>query len=448
MLKTMLSDDPELDMLIQKETNRQAIGIELIASENFTPRGVLQALGSALTNKYSEGQSGRRYYGGNEVIDRIEDLTKSRALKAFNLDPENWHVNVQPYSGSPANFAVYTALLQPHDRIMGLDLPSGGHLTHGFTTPSGKRVSASSIFFESMPYQVYQDGPKAGLIDYDELAALAARFRPKLIICGASAYPRDIDYARFRGIADACGALLMADMAHISGFVATGLMSDPFQFCDVVTTTTHKTLRGPRAGMIFCRRKDNWPQKIDEAVFPALQGGPHNHQIAGIAFQLAQVMKPEFRDYMAQVRNNARVLATELISHGVRVSTDGTDNHIVLVNLSAQGITGSKVEKVCELVDISLNKNAVPGDKNAMNPSGVRIGTAAMTTRGCTGEHMTKIANFLMRAIKITQDGQAKYGVRLTEFLAGLGTDEGLQNKINDLKADVNEFSSELEWYY
>lgn len=444
----MLSDDPELDILIQKETDRQSMGIELIASENFTPRGVLQALGSVLTNKYSEGQSGRRYYGGNQIIDKIEDLAKSRALKAFNLDPATWHVNVQPYSGSPANFAVYTALLQPHDRIMGLDLPSGGHLTHGFTTPTGKRISASSIFFESMPYRVYQEGQKAGLINYDELAELADRFRPKLLICGASAYPRDIDYARFREIADACGALLMADMAHISGFVATGLMSDPFQFCDVVTTTTHKTLQGPRAGMIFCRRKDNWPQKIDEAVFPALQGGPHNHQIAGIAFQLAQVVKPEFREYMAQVRNNARVLATELISRGLRVSTDGTDNHIVLVNLSSQGITGTKLEKVCESVDISLNKNAVPGDKNAMNPSGVRIGTAAMTTRGCTEQHMTTIAEFLMRAIKITQDAQAKYGVRLTEFLSGLAADDTLQEKINALKADINEFSLGLEWYY
>jgi glycine hydroxymethyltransferase len=451
MLTANLQSDTELSCLIDEEYDRQFKGIELIASENFAPKGVLQALGSVLTNKYSEGQVGRRYYGGNSVIDKIESLAKQRALQAYRLDSEKWHVNVQPYSGSPANFAVYTALLRPHDRIMGLDLPSGGHLTHGFSLPNGKRVSASSIYFESMPYRVFQDGPKAGLIDYDDLALMAARFRPKLIICGASAYPRDIDYARFREIADSCGAILMADIAHISGFVATELMADPFLYCDVVTTTTHKTLRGPRAGMIFIRRDKpdalDWPQRIDEAVFPALQGGPHNHQIAAIAFQLGQVMTPEFRDYMVDVRNNARILATELIQRGLRVSTDGTDNHIVLVNLAGQGITGSKMEKICELCDISLNKNTVPGDTNPMNPSGVRIGTAAMTTRGCRGEHMQAIAGFLERVIKITQLAQAKYGVKLNEFMKGLTEDHDIQALISDLRLDVNMFSCKLDWY-
>lgn len=451
MLTAKLDTDPELSGLLDEEYDRQFKGIELIASENFAPKGVLQALGSVLTNKYSEGQVGRRYYGGNSVIDKIESLAKQRALQAYRLNPEKWHVNVQPYSGSPANFAVYTALLRPHDRIMGLDLPSGGHLTHGFSLPNGKRVSASSIYFESMPYRVFQDGPKAGLIDYDDLALMAARFRPKLIICGASAYPRDIDYARFREIANSCGAILMADIAHISGFVATELMADSFQYCDVVTTTTHKTLRGPRAGMIFIRRDKpdalDWPLRIDEAVFPALQGGPHNHQIAAVAFQLGQVMLPEFRDYMADVRNNARILATELIQRGLRVSTDGTDNHIVLVNLAGQGITGSKMEKVCELCDISLNKNTVPGDTNPMNPSGVRIGTAAMTTRGCSGEHMQAIAGFLERVIKITQDTQAKYGVKLNEFMKGLTEDHDIQTLLSDLRLDVNMFSSKLDWY-
>ena len=446
-MNTELSVDTELNELINKELSRQAEGIELIASENFAPIGVLECLGSVLTNKYSEGQSGRRYYGGNIFIDKIEDLTKSRALTAFNLSPDNWHVNVQPYSGSPANFAVYTALLQPHDRIMGLDLPSGGHLTHGFTTATGKRVSASSIFFESMPYRVHQSGPNAGLIDYDELTLLAERYRPKLLICGGSAYPRDIDYARFRAIADMCGALLMADIAHISGFVATKLMADPFEYCDIVTTTTHKTLRGPRAGMIFCQRKDDWPQRIDEAVFPALQGGPHNHQIAGIAFQLGQVIKPEFSEYMSAVRNNSQQLAAELMSQGLQVSTDGTDNHIVLVNLASQGITGSKMEKICEMVDISLNKNAVAGDKNAMNPSGVRIGTAAMTTRGCTTQHMPAIAQFLIRCVNITKDAQAKYGVRIPEFLAGVNTDNEIQEKLSCLRADIHLFTSKLQWY-
>ena len=446
-----LKSDIELEMLINAEEDRQYMGIELIASENFAPMGVLECLGSVLTNKYSEGQSGKRYYGGNAVIDKIENLAKSRALSAFNLSADNWHVNVQPYSGSPANFAVYTALLKPHDRIMGLDLPSGGHLTHGFFLPSGKRVSATSLFFESMPYQVYQDGPKAGWIDYDDLAATSLKFRPKLIVCGASAYPRDIDYGRFREIADACGAILMADIAHISGFVASGLLEDPFKYCDVVTTTTHKTLRGPRSGMIFIRKDkpgcDMWVQQLDEAVFPGLQGGPHNHQIAGIAFQLGQVMTAEFRQYMAQVRNNARYLATELQSRGFQISTQGTDNHIVLVNLCTKGITGSKMEKVCEMVDISVNKNTVPGDTNPMNPSGVRLGTSAMTTRGCNCEDMIKIVDFLDRAVKITQKAQTQYGKKLSDFLTGIETDDKIQREICELKTDVNLFSGNLKWY-
>lgn len=449
-----LKSDTELDILIRAEYDRQASGIELIASENFAPTGVLQCLGSVLTNKYSEGQPGRRYYGGNQFIDEIENLAKDRALKAFNLDPQNWHVNVQPYSGSPANFAVYTALLKPHDRIMGLDLPSGGHLTHGFSLPTGKRVSATSLFFESMPYRVFQSGERAGWIDYDELATMAARFRPRILICGASAYPRDFDYARLRAISDECGALLMADISHISGFVATGLMSDPFAVCDVVTTTTHKTLGGPRAGMVFVRKTDrltgaptNWSTLIDEAVFPSLQGGPHNHQIAGIAYQLGQVATPGFRDYMAQVRANARALSNELVARGCQISTNGTDNHIVLVNLSGLGITGSKLEKVCEMVDISVNKNSVPGDTNMMNPSGVRLGTAAMTTRGCLEEHMVRIAEFFMRAVKITQDAQAKYGVKLVEFLAGIRGGADFQFRLDELRTDVNLFAQPLKWY-
>lgn len=447
-----LSNDVELMRLVNEEEDRQKRGIELIASENFAPQGVLDCLGSILTNKYSEGQPGRRYYGGNEVIDKVECLAKSRALKAFNLDPEKWHVNVQPYSGSPANFAVYTALLQPHDRIMGLDLPSGGHLTHGFSLPNGKRVSATSLYFESMPYQVYQSGEKAGLIDYDDLEVSACKFRPRLIICGASAYPRDIDYKRFREIADKCragGAILMADMSHISGFVATGLMSNPFDYCDVVTTTTHKTLGGPRSGMIFVRRDKcpDWSRMIDEAVFPGLQGGPHNHQIAGVAYQLGEVCKPEFRDYMVRVRDNARCLAEELMRRGVEVSTDGTDNHIVLVKLSKKGITGSKLEKVCEMVDISVNKNTVPGDTNPMNPSGVRLGTSAMTTRGCGVDEMLRIADFLMRAIDITINAQNKYGVKLVNFLCGLETDNELKMTIKKLKTDINNFAVNLRWY-
>jgi glycine hydroxymethyltransferase len=335
------------------------------------------------------------------VIDKIERLCQQRALAAFNLDATSWAVNVQPYSGSPANFAVYTALLQPHDRIMGLDLPSGGHLTHGFQTAK-RRVSATSVYFESMPYHVGADG----LIDYDEMERLALAFRPKLLIVGASAYSRDFDYARFRAVADKVGAYLMADIAHISGFVATGLMDSPFPWCDVVTTTTHKTLRGPRAGMIFCRISKNGipfldiEQKVKDAVFPGLQGGPHEHQIAAIATQLREVAQPEFRTYMETVRENARALADHLVAAGCQVITGGTDNHLFLLDLRPKGITGAQAEKALEAAGISVNKNTIPGDVSALRPSGLRIGTPAITTRGLQPADMKQIAEFIVTALE------------------------------------------------
>ena len=409
----LLRHDPDLYDLIQQEYTRQKEGLELIASENFTSPAVLECLGSVLTNKYSEGLPGARYYGGNQVIDQIEDLCRFRALLTFELDPEQWGVNVQPYSGSVANMAAYLGLLSPHDRIMGLDLPSGGHLTHGYYTAK-RKISSTSIVFESLPYHVGSDG----YIDYEELQRLAGQFKPKLIICGASAYPREIDYARFREIADQTGAYLLCDMAHISGLVATRQLCDPFPFCDVVTTTTHKTLRGPRAGMIFFRQQ--LAERINFSVFPGVQGGPHQNQIAAIATQLLEVKQPPFQEYTRQVILNAKALATQLIRDGYTLATGGTENHLVLVNLRPLGITGSKIEKICERVDISINKNAIVGDKSALQPGGIRLGTAALTTRGFKEEDFIKVATFLDTAIQLALRVQQQVGKKLVDFETAL----------------------------
>jgi len=435
--RTLLEADPVVHALVQEEKARQMRSIELIASENFTSRAVMECLGSALTNKYSEGQPNARYYGGNEVIDKVENLCKKRALEAFDLDEKKWGVNVQPYSGSPANFAVYTALLQPHARVMGLDLPSGGHLTHGYYTAK-KKISATSIYFESFPYKV---DSVSGLIDFEDLRKNALVFRPAMILCGASAYPRVIDFAKFREIADEVGAILMADIAHFSGLVATKQHPAPFEHCDVVTTTTHKSLRGPRSGMIFFKYSEKIPdikERIDMAVFPALQGGPHNHQIGGLACQLLEVRTPEFVEYSKAVVANSKTLAGELMAKGHKLASDGTDNHLVLWDLRPHGLTGSKVEKVCEMASISLNRNAVHGDASALSPGGVRIGSPAMTTRGCTTDDFKKVAGFLDRCCQIALKVQKEKGKKLKDFEADLDKNA----EILALREEVHAFAS------
>ncbi|XP_024526846.1 serine hydroxymethyltransferase 1, mitochondrial isoform X2 [Selaginella moellendorffii] len=460
--------DPEIADIIELEKNRQWKGLELIPSENFTSTSVMQAVGSIMTNKYSEGYPGARYYGGNEFIDMAESLCQKRALEAFRLNPNEWGVNVQSLSGSPANFQVYTALLKPHERIMALDLPHGGHLSHGYQTDT-KKISAVSIFFETMPYRLDES---TGFIDYDQLEKSATLFRPKLIVAGASAYSRHYDYARMRQICNKQKAILLADMAHISGLVAAGVVPSPFDVADVVTTTTHKSLRGPRGAMIFFRKgvKEtnkqgqevlyDYAEKINAAVFPGLQGGPHNHTIAALAVALKQVNQPnstvnlkmgmfqastqEFKAYQEQVLRNSAHFAKHLMAKGYELVSGGTENHLVLVNLKNKGLDGSRVERVLELAHIAANKNTVPGDVSAMVPGGVRMGTPALTSRGFTEVDFEKVAEFFDRAVGIAVKIKEASGAKLKDFKAAVDTNPEFQGHIKALREEVEDYAKDF----
>ncbi|KIW10268.1 hypothetical protein PV08_11230 [Exophiala spinifera] len=403
--------DPEIYEILQREIKRQQHFINLIPSENFTSQAVLDALGSVMQNKYSEGYPGARYYGGNEHIDESERLCQSRALETYRLDPEQWGVNVQPLSGSPANLYAYSALLNSHERIMGLDLPHGGHLSHGYQIPS-KKISMISKYFETFPYRLDES---TGLIDYDRLHENATLYRPKIIVAGTSAYSRLIDYERMRAIADDVGAYLLSDMAHISGLVAADVIPSPFAYSDVVTTTTHKSLRGPRGAMIFYRKGVRRTTKkgdkelydlenpINASVFPGHQGGPHNHTITALAVALKQAQSASFREYQQTVLANAKALADRLGGSGLgyNIVSGGTDNHLVLVDLKSKGIDGARVERVLELCGVASNKNTVPGDKSALKPGGLRMGSPAMTTRGFQPNDFTRVAEIVDSAVGI-----------------------------------------------
>jgi glycine hydroxymethyltransferase len=396
--RSLKAVDQQVYQAIVDERARQSFGLELIASENFVSRAVLEAAGSVMTNKYAEGYPGRRYYGGCEFVDVVERLAIERARQLFGAE----HVNVQPHSGTSANMAVYFGFLKPGDKLMGMDLSCGGHLTHGH------RLSYSGRDFHVAAYGVDRETER---IDYDEVERLALAERPRLIVCGASAYSRIIDFERFRAIADQAGALLMADIAHIAGLVAAGLHPSPVPHCHFVTTTTHKTLRGPRAGLVMCR--EEFAKDLDRAVFPGIQGGPLMHIVAAKAVALKEALTEEFRLYQGQIVANARALAARLAAGGLRIVSGGTDNHVFLLDVAHAGLTGKVAEKALEAANITVNKNSIPYDPNPpLVASGVRIGTPALTTRGMKEPEMETVGDFIAEVLRAPEDAGVHERVR------------------------------------
>ena len=390
--------DPDLSASLNRELERQRDGLEMIPSENFVSTDVLEALGSVATNKYSEGYIGKRYYGGCQFIDEIEALAIDRAKQLFGAE----HVNVQPLSGAPANIAAYAAMLKPGDTVLGMDLSHGGHLTHGHP------VTFSAGIYNFVRYKTAADGT----LDYNNLREMAVAHKPKLILVGYSAYSREIDYARVKLIADEVGALTMADIAHIAGLIAGGEMNNPVPLFDIVTTTTHKTLRGPRGGMIMCKKEH--AKAIDKAVFPGLQGGPHENNIAAKAIAFKEALDPSFQDYAKQIRANAKVLETELRARDYRLMFGGTDNHLLLIDVTPKGLAGKQAQIALDLAGITVNKNAIPDDpRGPMDPSGIRLGTPALTTRGLKEAEMKQVAAWIDAAIMNWQDEPKLESIRL-----------------------------------
>jgi glycine hydroxymethyltransferase len=388
--KNLSEQDPEIMEIVNRENDRQSEELEMIASENYVSKAVLEAMGTVLTNKYSEGYPGKRYYGGNEHVDSVETLAIERAKKLFNAE----HVNVQPLSGSPANASVYFAFLKPGEKVMGLKLDHGGHLSHGHP------VNFSGMLYEFIQYEVDSE---TGRIDMDQVADLARREKPRMIVAGYSAYSREIEWKRFKEIADEVGAFTFADIAHTAGLIAGGQMDNPVPFFDVVTTTTHKTLRGPRGAIIMCREK--FAKDIDRAVFPGMQGGPHDHITAAKAVAFGEALEDGFRDYAVQVIKNAKILAGEFVNRGYSVVSGGTDNHLMVVDMTGKGLRGKDAEMLLEKIGISVSRSTIPNDLNPpMNPSGVRFGTAALTTRGMGEADVRTIAGWIGRAVEARGD--------------------------------------------